>query len=89
VVALSDQSTMATRGLPDRAMAEAIRGGYGRAYVLAVARTALVPCREIAGWPAGSTLIPLIDTRMSAIVRRGVPRLTVQLDGSLRLADAP
>jgi hypothetical protein len=89
VVALSDQSTMATRGLPDRAMAEAIRGGYGRAYVLAVARTALVPCREIAGWPAGSTLIPLIDTRMSAIVRRGVPRLTVQLDGSLRPADSP
>jgi hypothetical protein len=89
VVALSDQSTTAARGLPDRAMAEAIRNGFGRAYVLAVPRTALVPCREIAGWPAGSTLIPLIDTRMSAIVRRGVPRLTVELDGSLRPADSP
>jgi hypothetical protein len=31
----------------------------------------------------------LIDTRMSAIVRRGVPRLTVELDGSLRPADSP
>jgi len=89
VVALSDQPTTATRGLPDRAMAEAIRGDFGRAYVLAVARLALVPCREIAGWPAGSTLIPLIDTRMSAIVRRGVPRLTVEHDGALRPVDAP
>jgi hypothetical protein len=89
VVALSDQPTTATRGLPDRAMAEAIHGGFGRAYVLAVARAALVPCREVAGWPAGSTLIPLIDTRMSAIVRRGVPRLTVDLDGALRPVDAP
>ncbi len=89
VVALSDQPTMATRGVPDRAMAEAIRGGFGRAYVLAVPRPALVPCREVAGWPAGSTLIPLIDTRMSAIVRRGVPQLTVDLDGALRPVDAP
>ena len=89
VVALSDQPTTATRGLADRAMAEAIRGGFGRAYVLAVARPTLVPCREVAGWPSGSTLIPLIDTRMSAIVRRGVPRLTVDLDGALRPVDAP
>jgi hypothetical protein len=89
VVALLDQPATATRGVPNRAMAEAIRGGFGRAYVLAVARPALIPCREIAGWPAGSTLIPLIDTRMSAIVRRGVPRLTVDLDGALRPVDAP
>jgi hypothetical protein len=89
VVALSDRPTTATRGLPDRAMAGAIRGGVGRAYVLAVARTALVPCRELARWPSGATLIPLIDTRMSAIVRRGVPRLTVDFDGALRPVDAP
>jgi hypothetical protein len=89
VVALSDRPTTATRGVPDRAMAEAIRGGFGRAYILAMARPALVPCREIAGWPAGFTLIPLIDTRMSAVVRRGVPRLTVDLDGALRPVDAP
>ena len=89
VVALLDQPTMAARGIPGRAMAEAIGNGFGRAYVLAVARPALVPCREIAGWPAGSTLIPLIDTRMSAIVRRGVPRLSVDLDGALRPVDVP
>jgi len=89
LVALSDQPTTATRGLPGRSIAEAIHGGFGRAYVLAVARTALVPCREAAAWPAGSTLIPLIDTRMSVVVRRGIPRLTVDLDGALRPVDAP
>jgi hypothetical protein len=89
VVALSDQPATATSGLPSRSMAQAIRGGLGRAYVVAVPRPALVPCREVAGWPAGSSLIPLIDTRMSVIVRRGVPRLTVELDGGLRAVDAP
>jgi hypothetical protein len=89
VVALSDQPASAASGLPSRSMAEALRGGFGRAYVVAMPRPALVPCREAAGWPAGSTLIPLIDTRMSVIVRRGVPPLTVDLDGGLRPADAP
>jgi hypothetical protein len=89
MVALSDQPATATSGLPGRSMAEALRGGSGRAYVVAVPRTALVPCREVAGWPAGSTLVPLIDIRMSAIVRRGVPPLTVEFDGRLRAVDAP
>jgi hypothetical protein len=89
VVALSDQSVTAAGSLPGRSMARALREGVGRAYVVAVPRPALVPCREAARWPAGSTLIPLIDTRMSVIVRRGVPRLTVELDGGLRAVDAP
>ncbi len=89
VVALADQPTMATRGLPADAMTKAIRGGFGSAYVVALPRTALVPCREVVGWPAGTTLIPLIDTRLSAVVRRGVPPLTVELDGALRPVDAP
>jgi hypothetical protein len=89
VVALSDQPTTATSVLPGHSMASALRGGFGRTYVLAVPRTPLVPCRDVAAWPAGSTLIPLIDTRMSVIVRRGVPPLTVELDGALRAVDAP
>jgi hypothetical protein len=89
VAALSDHPMTATSGLPARSMPEALRGGFGRAYVVAVPRTALVPCREVAAWPAGSALIPLIDTRMSAIVRRGVPRLAVEFDGTLRAADTP
>jgi hypothetical protein len=89
LVALSDQPMTAVGGLPGRSVAESLRGGSGRAYVVALPRPALVPCREVAGWPAGSALIPLIDTRMSVIVRRGVPRLTVDFDGGLRAADRP
>jgi hypothetical protein len=89
LVALSDQPMTAVGGLPGHSVAESLRGGSGRAYVVALPRPALVPCREVAGWPAGSALIPLIDTRLSVIVRRGVPRLTVDLDGGLRAADAP
>lgn len=89
IVALSDRPVTATSWLPARLMGEALRNGLARAYVVAVPRTALVPCREVAGWPAGATVIPLIDTRMSAIVRRGVPRLTVDFDGGLRTVDGP
>lgn len=89
VVALADDRTTATSGIPAVRMAEALHGGLAWAYVVAVPRTALVPCREVATWPAGAAAIPLIDTRASAIVRRGVPRLTVEFDGKLRPADWP
>lgn len=89
LVALSERQTMATSAFPARLMAQALRYGVSPAYVVAVPRTALVPCREMAGWPAGATVVPLIDTRMSAIVRRGVPPLAVEFDGSLRAVDAP
>ncbi len=84
IVALSDDPTTAASGLPDRLMAQSLRDGVGEAYVVAVPRRALVPCRELARWPAGSAVIPLIETRMSAVVSQGVPRLAVEFDGTLR-----
>jgi hypothetical protein len=89
IVALSDQPATATSGVPGRSLAEALRSGSARAYVVAVPRRALVPCREVVGWPAEYTVVPLIDIRESAIVRRGVPPLTVDFDGRLRPVDAP
>jgi hypothetical protein len=89
LVALSDDPATAARGLPDRLMAESLRDGVGRAYVVAVPRRALVPCRELARWPAGSLVIPLVDTRMSAIVRQGVPPLVVEFDGAIRPVEGP
>ncbi|MBA3316627.1 MAG: hypothetical protein H0T50_00850 [Gemmatimonadales bacterium] len=89
VVALSDRSMTPAGGLPARLLAASLRDGVGRAYVVPVPRTALVPCRELARWPVGSVLVPLIDTRMSAIVRRGVPALAVEFDGGLRPVDSP
>jgi hypothetical protein len=89
MVALSDDPTTATSGLPDRLMAESLGEGVGRAYEVAVPRRALVPCRALARWRAASIVIPLIDTRMSAIVRQGVPRLAVEFDGAIRPVEGP
>jgi hypothetical protein len=67
----------------------AIAGELGIAYVVPVPLTPLVPCREIAAWPAGAAVVPLIDTRRSVIVRRGVPPLTIEYDGRLRAPEWP
>lgn len=89
VVALSSNPTTSTASLPERVMARALPAGSASAYVISVPRLPLLPCREVARWPADARVIPLIDTRMSAIVRRGVPPLTADFDGRLRPADQP
>jgi hypothetical protein len=66
--------------------ARLLRTGSDRAYVVALPRQTLVPCRESAGWPEGARIQPLIDGRAYAIVRRGAPPLTVEWDGTLRVA---
>ena len=76
-------------GLDPRAPIAAVHSPSGLAYVVPVPHVALVPCHEITGWPDGSTVVPLIDTRRSAVVRRGLPPLTVEFDGRLRPADRP
>jgi hypothetical protein len=65
----------------------ALKDGSERAYVVAVPREALAPCREIVGWPRGASVVPLIDTRAHAIVRNGAPPLTVDWDGTVRVLE--
>jgi hypothetical protein len=88
VVALVPASSgLRAAGLDTAEFAKAVRDGTERAYVLAVPRRSLAPCRYVAMWPAGATLTPLIDTRAFAIVRRGAPPLSVDWDGTLRILD--
>ena len=89
LVALAGTPMRVIGGLDPSAPIPAIQSEFGMAYVVPVPRPALVPCREIAAWPAGATVLPLIDTRRSVVVRRGVPPLTVDFDGRLRAADRP
>jgi hypothetical protein len=63
-----------------------LRSGSDRAYVIALPRHTLVPCRESAAWPGGARIQPLIDARAYAIVRRGAPPLAVEWDGTVRVA---
>jgi len=66
----------------------ALTAGKELGYVLALPRVPADPCRAakdfLPVWPAQIT--PLVDTRPTAIVRRGVARWTVDLDGTVHLA---
>jgi hypothetical protein len=64
-----------------------IRAGTERAYIVPASRQSLAPCRDSAAWPTGVSIQPLIDTRARAILRRGSAALTVDWDGTVRLAD--
>ena len=73
-----------TLGLPQPEFARSLERGGEAAYVLAVPRRTLAPCRERDGWPAGARIQPLIETRAHAIIRDGVPPVAVDWDGMLR-----
>jgi len=41
---------------------------------------------ELPPWSSAATIEPLLDVRSHAVVRRGLPRMTLDWDGTLRLA---
>lgn len=88
IVALASTSTgLRAVGLEAAEFATAVRGGTERAYVIGLPRQSLAPCRDASMWPAGAQLLPLIDTKAYAIVRKGAPPLTVEWDGTLRVVE--
>jgi len=56
--------------------------------VLGLLRQALVPCRESATWPLRETVVPLVDVRPYALLRRGAPAVAVEWDAAVRPAEA-
>jgi hypothetical protein len=88
LVALSGKAMRLIDGVYAGTPVTAIRWDLGTAYVVPLPRSTLAPCRDIAAWPSGATVVPLIETRRSVIVRRGVPLLTVDFDGRLRAVEA-
>lgn len=82
IVALGDSSWFA-RGLAAHDLVIALQGGAMDAYILSLPIRSLVPCRD-ATWPQGATLVPLVETRRTAILRKNGPALVVGGDGSLR-----
>jgi hypothetical protein len=67
---------------------DALAAGKDWGYVVALPRMAPDPCRaakdQLPQWAA--TITALVDTRPTAIVRRGVARWTVDQDGTVHLA---
>ena len=92
---LGHSAALRATGLPPDELARALAAGGDAAYVLPLPARTLDPCRDAralrrsAPWLGGagaapfSTLVPLVDTRARAIVRRGTVGLTVDWLGAL------
>ena len=81
-------------GLTGNALAQAIRLGADAGYVVSVDSRPVDPCRDLrsligaAPWLDPETIVPLIDTRQQAVVRRGRSGVSSEWDGGLVLAGA-
>jgi len=82
-------------GLTGVALASARRRGNDAGYILSFDSRPLDPCREMqvlvddVGWVDPETIVPLVDTRLQAIVRRGRSGVIADWDGGLLLVDGP
>ena len=79
-------------GLTGPALALARRQGADAGYVVAIDSQPLDPCRDLlvlmegSRWLDPGTMVPLIETRPRAIVRRGRSGVTTEWDGGLVFA---
>jgi hypothetical protein len=73
-------------GLAGEPLALALRRGTDAAYVMSFARVSIDPCRDVATaverapWLDPGSVVPLVDTRLQAIVRRGRSGITADWD---------
>jgi hypothetical protein len=88
IVALTGSGeTLRTAALEPLEFSQALESGGERGFIVAAPRESQAGCRTFGGWPAGSRVEPLIDTRATAIVRRGSASLRVDWDGTPRVLD--
>ncbi len=86
------QRAVALTGTP---LVQARTRGADAGYIVSVDRRPLDPCRELAvviesaPWLDRETIMPIADTRLHAIVRRGTSGVTKEWDGGLLMSAAP
>ncbi len=79
-------------GLTGEALALARRLGTDAGYMMAVDSRPIDPCRDLqslidsARWLDPETIVPLVETRLQAILRRGRTGATAEWDGGLVIA---
>jgi len=79
-------------GLTGEALARAQRRGADAGYVTSVDSRPVDPCHDLralmdgAPWLDPQTIVPLVETRLQAIVRRGRSGVTAEWDGGLVIA---
>ena len=88
----SRRTNQRVAGVTGEALAVARQGGTDAGYIVSVDRRPLEPCRELqlmvegARWLDPETIVPLVDTRLRAIVRRERSGAEVDWDGGLLIA---
>lgn len=78
---------MVAAGLSPAELAAALRTGAERAYVVPVAHRSMDACAEL-GHTTDVTVLPLVDTRPTAILRRGLTGVVIDGSGVLLLERA-
>jgi hypothetical protein len=79
-------------GLSGEALALARRSGADAGYVLSVDSRPVDPCRDLqilidgARWVDPETIVPLVETRLRAVVRRGRSGVVAEWDGGVVIA---
>jgi hypothetical protein len=79
-------------GLTGEALSQARRLGHDAGYVVALDSRPVDPCRDLqtlvhgTPWLDPQTIVPLVETRMRAIVRRGRSGVAAEWDGGLVIA---
>jgi hypothetical protein len=79
-------------GLSGEALAVARRRGTDVGHIVSVATSPIDPCHDLqrlmdgAPWLDPETIVPLVDTRLHAIVRRGRSGVSAESDGGLVIA---
>jgi hypothetical protein len=85
----SHQSLQRAIGLTGQALASALKSGSDAGYVLAFARTAVNPCDVVDSvlpqipWLDPQAVVPLVETRARAIIRRGRSGLVHEGEGAI------
>jgi hypothetical protein len=88
VAMLAPGTKLSSAALSSAALTAALGAGSERAFVLSLPTSPLAPCLDLAGLAPGLKIQPLVDTRATAILRRGSPPLTVDWDGTIRVEEA-
>jgi hypothetical protein len=82
-------------GLTGETLTRTQRRGADAGYVTSVDSRPVDPCQDLkalidrAPWLDPETIVPLIETRLRAIVRRGRSGVTAEWDGGLVIAGEP
>jgi hypothetical protein len=81
-------------GLTREPLASALERGNESGYIVSLKRRPLDPCQELraliggARWLDPAAMVPLVDSRLRAITRRGRSGVTVEWDGGLLITPA-